>query len=545
MPERTYIVPVLTGLTSIALVGLIVVQSYLLNNAYAIKEQAFERTVESALLSAALRLQAGETLTQVLRINRQQAGRGTHLLVTQTFAADTAVVASGANPAFPGHRRIADTVCIRDTGFSYLTISAPRCTVGVGRTSSSDTLPATVDVERHVIGTGQSITLPDSARAIFVSTVLENLQANDRRPLTQRIDRARFDSVLHQSMHEAGVELDFRWGVVARIADSTHRDSVQFAQPPDALDALHASTLRTPLFPFDPTERGEQLVVEFPGRNTYVLRQIWPALASSAIFIVLLTLSFLYTIRTILRQQRLATHMVDFVNTMTHEFKTPLSTVTLATEAISRPDVVGRKSKVLQYSRMIADEAARMKLHADRILQLAQLETGELELKCAPLAMHELIRATTDAFAVQVEARGGSLSIDLRADADCINGDGIHLANVLRNILDNANKYSPDAPHIRLCSERRQSWFVVQIADAGIGVPPEYHERVFDKFYRVPKGNLHDVKGFGIGLSYVKLIMQAHGGAAQLESTPGVGTTVTLSLPLLPPNGAGSPPVHQ
>jgi two-component system, OmpR family, phosphate regulon sensor histidine kinase PhoR len=524
--------------------GLIVVQSYLLSNAYSIKEQAFERTVESALLSAALRMQAGETLTQVLRINSQHADRRTQLLVTQTFDDDTAVVGSGAKPAFPSHRRFTDTVCIRDSGFSYVTISALKGMVGGGRADSTGALPDTVDEERTVNATGTSITWPDSARALFVSTVLENLRARDRRPLTQRIDRPRLDSVLHQSMHEAGVELDFGWGVVARVADRTHLDSVQFAQPPDALEALQASTLRTPLFPFDPTVRAEQLVVAFPGRNLYVLRQIWPALASSAIFVVLLTLSFLYTIRTILRQQRLATHMVDFVNTMTHEFKTPLSTVTLATEAICRPDVVGRKTKVLQYSRMIADEAARMKLHADRILQLAQLETGELELKCSPLAMHELIRTTTDAFAVQVEARGGTLAIDLRADADCINGDGVHLANVLRNILDNANKYSPDTPHIRLSSERTQSWFVIRIADAGIGVAPEYHERVFDKFYRVPKGNLHDVKGFGIGLSYVKLIMHAHGGSAVLESTPGVGTTVTLSLPLLSPHCPGASPVH-
>jgi two-component system phosphate regulon sensor histidine kinase PhoR len=181
---------------------------------------------------------------------------------------------------------------------------------------------------------------------------------------------------------------------------------------------------------------------------------------------------------------------------------------------------------------MIADEAARMKLQVDRILQVAQLEDGDLELSLGELRMHDLIRTTAGAFALQVEARGGTLALDLAADDDLVNGDPVHLGNVLRSILDNANKYSPAVPVIVVRSGRQEAMFIVQVSDRGIGIAAEHQKRVFDKFYRVPKGNLHDVKGFGIGLSYVKLLVEAHGGTVSLESAPGGGTTVTLTLPL-------------
>jgi two-component system phosphate regulon sensor histidine kinase PhoR len=304
------------------------------------------------------------------------------------------------------------------------------------------------------------------------------------------------------------------------------------AHPHEAVGSLLKSEFHAVLSPLNPNGASERLVVDFPGRSTYVLRQMWPAFAASIVFIALITLAFIYTIRTILRQQRLALHMVDFVNTMTHEFKTPLSTVTLASEAIRRADVVGRKTQVLRYSRMIADEVNRMKLQVDRILQVAQLEDGDLELTLGEIHMHELIRATAGAFALQVEARGGTLLLDLAALKDLVAGDSVHLGNVLRSILDNANKYSPATPAIHVTTESGDAMFVVHVTDKGIGIQADHQKRVFEKFYRVPKGNLHDVKGFGIGLSYVKLLVEAHGGKVSLGSVPGEGTTVSVALPL-------------
>lgn len=509
MHPRRHIMPWLIGLTVFAMVGLIVLQAFLLNSAYELKEQAFARNVRSALLSASFRMQAGETMAQVLHIQDTRAGAGTRVLHAATITCDRDTLVWQERTRAPG------------AGFAYQA-GPPR------RDSLSMIVRVTQAEGSGILRLGPS----DSARSVFVARIVDNLRISDNQPLSRRFNPATLDSVLKTSMREGGISLDVVWGVRIAHADSSLPDTVQMAHPPDAASLLLTSEFHTPLTPFNPDVAHERLVVDFPGRNIYVLRQMWPTLAASFLFIALISLAFVYTIRTIIRQQRLALHMVDFVNTMTHEFKTPLSTVTLASEAINRPDVVGHRSRVLRYSGMIADEAARMKLQVDRILQVAQLEDGDLELALDEIHIHDLIRVTADAFALQVEARGGTLSLDLTAEHDLVCGDSVHIGNVLRSILDNANKYSPATPAITVRSEQRDAMLFLQLSDRGIGIPPEHQKRVFEKFFRVPTGNLHDVKGFGIGLSYVKLLVEAHRGTVSLESTLGEGTTVTLALPL-------------
>jgi signal transduction histidine kinase len=238
---------------------------------------------------------------------------------------------------------------------------------------------------------------------------------------------------------------------------------------------------------------------------------------------------------TIRRQQQLASSMVEFINNMTHEFKTPLSTVKLAAEAIQRHDVIGRKTKVLQYNRMVAEEAQRMKRQVDRILDLAQLEEGDVELSFSRVDLHALLSEASRTFAMQVEARGGRLTLRRDAASATVQGDPVHLLNILHSLLDNANKYSPDAPDILVATANEGDLVVITIADRGIGIPADHQKRVFEKYYRVPTGKLHDVKGFGIGLSYVKLMVEAHHGTVQLQSHPGRGTTVVLRLPVTTP----------
>ncbi len=524
--------PWIIGLAICALVGLVVLQGFLLNSAYELKEQAFARNVWSALLSASFRMQAGETLTQVFSVRDGGNRSGGRVVRTETVSNGCDTLVWREETGQPRTPVLRNRVMVDGDGFEYRVDKLQRVNVDVDQRGTKDSVAMIVKVA-HGDGTEFIQKFPpDSARAVFVARVVDNLRISDRQPLNRRFNPATLDSVLMQSMQEAGISLEFTWGVLTARSDSVKADTVQMAHPPGAAASLMSSEYHTPLSPLNPLGAHERLVVDFPGRKIYVLRQMWPALAASFLFIALITLAFAYTIRTIIRQQRLALHMVDFVNTMTHEFKTPLSTVTLASEAINRPDVVGRKTRVLRYSRMIADEAARMKLQVDRILQVAQLEDGELELALGEIHMHDLMRTTVAAFALQVEARGGTLTLDLAAEDDLLSGDSVHLGNVLRGVLDNANKYSPAVPAIVVRSERRESMFVLQVSDKGIGIPPEHQKRVFEKFYRVPKGNLHDVKGFGIGLSYVKLIVEAHGGMVALESIPGGGTTVTLKLPL-------------
>jgi two-component system, OmpR family, phosphate regulon sensor histidine kinase PhoR len=556
-------VGVLITMMAIALTGLIVLQLYLLEGAFELKEQAFRQNVWSALLSASLRLQAGQTMAQAFKVDLAQP-RHQRIIRSETGVASGNSVRLSETAGGLGGIREPLPLRIEENTFTYRVGSPKRVRVQIsdayGRdsilidsvkstgehaipipkgkggffyrfTTDSNSVVATV-----VDGTpGKILPRPasDSARFMFVSRVIDNLWNSGLQPVEKRYPHAVVDSVVRQSIREAGIPLDVSYGILTHRSDSSSGDTVHLASPVGAEPTLLASEFHTPLSPWNAPMLGERLVVDFPGRQLYLLGQLWPAFLSSVVFVALILGTFVYTVRTILKQQRLSGQMVDFVNTMTHEFKTPISTIALTSEAIRRPDVIRRTTKVLQYNAIIAEEAARMKKQVDRILQMAQIEEGDFELSVSDVSVHELIRSIVSNFAVQVESRGGTITLELAASASVVRADTVHLGNLLRSLLDNANKYSPITPQIAVRTRNRDGGIEISVADRGMGIPVEFQKRVFDKYFRVPQGNVHDVKGFGLGLSYVKLIVEAHGGTINLESVEDVGTTVTIHLPAL------------
>ena len=563
MALRKRTVAVVVPVMVVALLGLIGLQAYLLNNAFQLREQAFNRNVWSALLAVPLRLQARETLTETFRVQGDrgsQPGRRRKTTIRQSVASGP----SGSDTAFFVQRLPPPPVRVEGNAVFYHIGSPQRVRVTVSDGLGSDTLlldslkgagdhtvtfdaPArkgtyfyrlTTDSANFVVQVANGAPGPvlrppasESERAILVSRVIDNLWVSDTASVEKRFNPVMLDSVLRRTMREAGISLDFAYGVLTGRGDSTGREAVRLAHPAGSEPALRASEFRTPLSPFEVAGPRAQLVLDFPGRNVYLLQQLWPVLLASLVFIILIAAGFISTVRTIMKQQRLADLMVDFINNMTHEFKTPLSTVALANEAISRPDVVRHTVKVLKYSGMIADETLRMKKQVDRILDMSQLEEGDFELSLDDVDMHELVRTAARNFTLQVESRGGTLTLDLQADVHTLRGDAMHLAIIIHNLLDNANKYSPAAPAIEVSSRNEGRWLVIKVADHGVGIAPDHVKKVFDKYYRVPTGNLHAVKGFGIGLSYVKLLVAVHRGEVSLKSQPGVGTEVTLRFP--------------
>jgi two-component system phosphate regulon sensor histidine kinase PhoR len=216
---------------------------------------------------------------------------------------------------------------------------------------------------------------------------------------------------------------------------------------------------------------------------------------------------------------------------MTHEFKTPISTVSLASEAISRPDVIADKEKVSRYNNMIQSENRRMRGQVEKILQMAVLEEGDYELKLEDVDVHRVIEKAVASIALQVENRQGHVDCSLAAENPIIKADAVHLENIINNILDNANKYSFQNPQIRVSTQNQDHGIMVSIEDNGMGISEKDKKQVFEKYYRVASGNLHDVKGFGLGLSYVRLMVEAHGGKISLESKEGRGTAVKIYFP--------------
>jgi len=217
---------------------------------------------------------------------------------------------------------------------------------------------------------------------------------------------------------------------------------------------------------------------------------------------------------------------------MTHEFKTPISTISLAAEAILRRDVISDNEKVTQYSKMILDENKRMRRQAEKILQMAALEESDLSLKAIDVNLHDVINEAVDGISLAVKKRGGTISCTLNAEKDIVRGDRVHLSGIVHNLLDNANKYSPEKPEISIFTSNADGGIYIRVVDNGVGINEEDLKMVFSKYYRVSSGNIHDVKGFGLGLSYVKLMVEAHGGSITMKSKYGEGTRVEVFLPL-------------
>jgi two-component system phosphate regulon sensor histidine kinase PhoR len=264
----------------------------------------------------------------------------------------------------------------------------------------------------------------------------------------------------------------------------------------------------------------------------FLLRSMSPLLGATVLFMAGIVFAFSYSLRTIFKQKNISDALIEFINNMTHEFKTPISTIALASEAIARPDILQNGDKVLRYNEIIHDENARMKQQAEKILQMAVLEEGDYELHLVPLDAHEVIRKAVESIALQVERKGGQISCRLDAKASIVNADAVHMANIIHNLLDNANKYSPGEPRIEISTANTDGLLRIQVQDNGIGMNEDDARRAFDKYFRVATGNQHDVKGFGLGLSYVKLMVEAHKGSIRLKSAPGAGTTVELYFPV-------------
>jgi two-component system phosphate regulon sensor histidine kinase PhoR len=251
-------------------------------------------------------------------------------------------------------------------------------------------------------------------------------------------------------------------------------------------------------------------------------------------------LTFAYTLITILKQKKISEMKNDFINNMTHEIKTPIATISLACEALGDKDILKSEQVYNNYINVISEENKRLGNLTERILQSAKLEKGQILLKKEEINIHEIIREAITNIRLQVENRGGKIHMQLNAENPVLQADKVHLTNVVFNLLDNANKYTLKSPQIWITTESAYSGLLISVKDNGTGISKSNQKKIFEKLYRIPTGNIHNVKGFGLGLSYVKTIVEEHGGKITLESELNKGSNFILYLPNpIPENGNG------
>lgn len=368
---------------------------------------------------------------------------------------------------------------------------------------------------------------------IFNEVLVELMQVPP--PLHERIDEASLEVLLVEELLNMGIDTDFRFAVDGPdsplMVFSSEEKTLLHAPPPPQLESFARSPYRVRLFPNDIISDSYYLSVVFPDKSSYIFRKIWGTLLAGLLLVGIIVFCFAYTIRTLLQQKKLSEMKNDFINNMTHEFKTPISTVALATEALRDPEISNHNDFRDRYLKVIAEENERLAKQVEKVLQIARLEKQDLKLNLDAVSVHEVIDKALENIQLQVNARGGVLEKNLDAGVDTVLADRLHLSNIIYNLLDNANKYSPESPSISIRTKSAGDGVVINIIDKGIGISRDALNKIFDKFYRVPTGNLHDVKGFGLGLAYVKSIVEAHGGYVRVQSEPRKGSNFEVFIP--------------
>jgi two-component system, OmpR family, phosphate regulon sensor histidine kinase PhoR len=298
------------------------------------------------------------------------------------------------------------------------------------------------------------------------------------------------------------------------------------------VDGKQQDLLKAELFPDDISPRKDFLLVSLEEQNAFVFSRIKGMLLVTLMLTLFIISVFYLTIRTIMQQKRLAEMKSDFINNMSHEFKTPLATISIAVDAINNPKVRENFQKLDYYTSIIKEENKKMNAHVEKVLTIARCSKEDIVLKNEEVNMHTLLEKSLDGFDLLLKEKQVQLHTDLNASGYVVKGDEFHLHGLAKNLLDNAIKYSGNCPVIQVRTFNEAGAFCLSVKDNGPGMSKETQKNIFEKFYRATTGNLHDVKGFGLGLSYVKNIIEAHKGEIKVESQLGRGSEFVVKLKL-------------
>lgn len=338
------------------------------------------------------------------------------------------------------------------------------------------------------------------------------------------------DSLISLELNIRGVDTRFQFGIY-----KPEYDLFIMEKSSEYRKQLIQIGYAYPLFSSDMFTTPEYLLIYFPYERQFLLTELWGMLLISIVLIVVIVYTFSYTITVLIRQKKVSDMKSDFINNMTHEFKTPISTISLACEALGDKDLPRSESFYDTYIEMIREENNRLAILSERILQAAVLEKGEMKMQLEQVDLHSIIRDVIKSIRIQVEIKDGEIRTNLLAKPSQLQGDKVHLTNLVYNLLDNATKYTPRKPEITITTENSNQGITLSIQDNGTGISKSEQKKIFDKLYRIPTGNIHNVRGFGLGLSYVKAIVGEHRGRITVESEINKGTRFRIYLPYIIP----------
>ena len=533
-------------LMSIAMIGLIGFQGHWIRSAIEVNNVKFKQNVHDALNNVVTNLEKREVYYAASKQIRNQPPS------KRTFQVDSNLlwVQQRSNAHFDSFSQMKDPQQATSFGWNSDIVFEDSLSLGnqkirisyhiSGNTSAG--FPSVVE-EKHFFTKDQfgldimqfedyqkevrSSIQKFAEKSHMVTDILDDL-LGEQKQISTRIDQENIDQMLKEQLQMKGINIDYEYAVVDQGQNQVIYSGYKDQNKKDVL----SSGFSVKLFPNDFAGGQNYLTIFFPDQAGFLIKKIWLTLTSSVFLVLLIIFCFGYAIFAILRQKKLSEIKNDFINNMTHEFKTPISTVSLACQALQDKDIRKNESFISKYVEAIQDENNRLGRQVEKVLQMATMDKKEYKLKFEKLDVHQIIDKALSHINLQVEKRGGVINTNLIASNHIIVSDEVHLTNIIYNLLDNANKYSYDKPEIRIDTEDHHLGLLIRITDKGIGMNKEAIGKIFDKFYRVPTGNIHDVKGFGLGLTYVKNILMPLGGQIKVKSIPSKGSSFEIILPL-------------
>lgn len=520
---------ILIALMSVSLIGIVWVQIYWIHNGITVKESQFDQLVSDALNHVVTDIEDNES---VHFINNQLASATSNIII------ETDSIRHNAKEIKQWAKKVAKEKS-KNNSFSYemttdddgdgvemsISVDGNTQTIniknGLKQLEQLGNLGQILDNDSMVFNGDHEMVFTDRFSNIMIKMVKEFKDID--KPIQHLLKSITIEPIVKSNLADNGITTPFTYAVL--------QDDEVISQFSSDKFIVAKNTYKVNLFKHNLFGNSAQLAINFSGKRHYILKSMWLMVACSILFTLIIILTFASTVHYMFKQKKLSEMKNDFINNMTHEFKTPISTISLAIDSITHPKIIGDEKQINHFADIIRKENLRMNKQVESVLTTALGEKDELEFDKSEVDVNSIIQKIPSRMRLQLEAHKARLNLNLYESPLMILGDEMHIQNAICNLIDNAIKYNDNNPKITIDTNFVNGFCEIKITDNGIGMSNETQKKVFDKFYRVEKGNIHTIKGFGIGLSYVKTIVDAHKGLISLKSKLKKGTIITINIP--------------
>ncbi len=503
---------ILVGIILLSMLGLIAIQSYWINNSYHIKEKYFSYQVNNALSEVIAQLETQETVFEISNEVFQMADNKDSLVdrsvnkfdqSLKNYKSDYRTLANRSSVTMSG------SASKIDTSINYINPHANKKAnkepfLEISSTDVKDILKNKVDNQ-----------------TLFVEKIVNQI-LNYNEDVMKRIEKVDLQALIKKNLNDHDIQIEFEYAI---------RSDGKIKYSTEAFKEERSKLYSKQLFPNNLFHDSDFLELYIPDRTSFIVRTMIPIIVITIVLTFLIIGLVIFNFIVIVRQKKLGDIKNDFVNNLTHELKTPIATISLAGQMLSDKDIVSSKTSIERYAGIINQEAKRLTDQVEKVLQIALLDKGDIKLKNKKIDLNELVRTAIDSFQIKIDNYHGRLNGNLCNDALWLSIDETHMSNLIHNLLDNALKYREGAPIINIFTAQDEQDIYLTVQDNGIGISKVDQLRIFEKFYRVETGNVHNIKGFGLGLSYVKKIVDIYKGKIEVKSKLKQGSSFTIRLP--------------